>query len=313
MKRIVRLDDLQVFVTTAKLGSFSAAARSLDTSPAFTSAAIQRLEGSLGVRLFVRSTRRLRVSDDGERYLPHAEAALTAITSGEVALNEGRMDISGPIRLSIPSDLGRNVLLPWFNEFQGEHPNIQLQLRISDQVADFFTDQIDVSIRYGLLADSSLIALPLAPLNTRTVCASPSYVAKHGTPATLEDLAHHNCLRFVMSEQTYERWTFHTAAGIKTVAVTGDRISDDADVVRRWGVAGAGILYKSRIDVAADLKSGNLVELFPHDLGQPAPLQMVCAHRNFLTPAIHKLRTFLAMKCDDMLMIPSPNGQPTGQ
>lgn len=305
MKKIVRLDDLQVFVTTVKLGSFSAAARLLDTSPAFASAAIQRLEASLGVRLFVRSTRRLRVSDDGERYLPYAEAALTAMTSGEMALDEGRVDISGPIRLSMPSDLGRNVLLPWLNEFQNEHPHIQLQLKISDQVADFFTDQIDVSIRYGQLADSSLIALPLAPLNTRTVCASPDYIARCGAPETLEDLARHNCLRFVMREQTYERWTFHLAGGIKTVAVTGDRISDNADVVRRWGVAGAGILYKSRIDVAADLKAGNLVELFPEGVGQPAPLQMVCTHRHSLTPAIQKLRTFLAMKCDDMRLVSS--------
>ncbi|MFK3795992.1 MULTISPECIES: LysR family transcriptional regulator [unclassified Pseudomonas] len=310
MKKIVRLDDLQVFVTTVKLGSFSAAARLLDTSPAFASAAIQRLEASLGVRLFVRSTRRLRVSDDGERYLPHAQAAINAMESGEMALDEGRGNISGPIRLSMPSDLGRNVLLPWLNEFQNEHPDIQLQLRISDQVADFFTDQIDVSIRYGQLADSSLIALPLAPLNTRTVCASPTYITRFGKPETLEDLARHNCLRFVMSEQTYERWTFHTREGVKTVAVTGDRISDDADIVRRWGVEGAGILYKSRIDVSADLKAGNLVELFPQDVGQPAPLQMVCAHRNFLTPAIHKLRTFLAMKCDDMLMAPSPDAAP---
>jgi len=305
MKKIVRLDDLQVFVTTVKLGSFSAAARLLDTSPAFASSAIQRLETGLGVRLFVRSTRRLRVSEDGERYLPYAEAALTAMTGGEMALDEGRIDISGPIRLSMPSDLGRNVLLPWLNEFQKEHPRIQLQLRISDQIADFFTDQIDVSIRYGQLADSSLIALPLAPYNTRTVCASPEYVARCGAPETLEDLAKHNCLRFVMSEQTYERWTFHLPEGIKTVAITGDRISDDADVVRRWGVAGAGILYKSRIDVSADLRAGNLVELFPGGIGQPAPLQMVCAHRHSLTPAIQKLRTFLAMKCDEMQMRPA--------
>lgn len=302
MKKIVRLDDLQVFVTTVKLGSFSAAARFLDTSPAFASAAIQRLEGSLGVRLFVRSTRRLRVSDDGERYLPHAEAALNALTNGETVLDEGRHDLAGPIRLSMPSDLGRNVLLPWLNEFQQLHPGVQLQLRISDQMADFFTDQIDVSIRYGQLADSSLISLPLAPLNTRTVCASPDYIARHGMPEVLEDLANHNCLRFVMSEQTYERWTFHTPEGIKTVAVTGDRISDDADIVRRWGVAGAGIVYKSRIDVTADLRAGNLVELFPAGVGQPAPLQMVCAHRHFLTPAIHKLRSYLAAKCDEMVL-----------
>lgn len=304
MKKIIRLDDLHMFVTAAKLGSFSAAARALDTSPAFASAAIQRLEGQLDVRLFVRSTRRLRISDEGERYLPHAEAALIALTSGERALDEGRDELSGPIRLSMPSDLGRNVLLPWLEAFQAEHPLIQLQLRISDSVVDFFTDQIDVGIRYGLLADSSLISLPLAPWNRRTLCASPDYLARHGVPESLDALARHNCLRYVMSEQTHERWTFHTRNGPKTVVVTGDRVSDDADVVRRWAVSGAGIVYKSRIDVMADLKAGRLVEVFAQEVGQPAPLQMVCAHRHSLTPAVHKLRTFLAARCSQLHDVP---------
>lgn len=296
MKKIIRLDDLQVFVSTVKLGSFSAAARLLDMSPAFASAAVQRLERHLGVRLFIRSTRRLRISDDGERYLPHAMVALNAMTQGEIALEEGRSEISGPLRLSMPSDLGRNVLLPWLDEFQAEHPGVQLQLQISDQVANLFTDHLDVSIRYGQLADSSLVSLPLMPLNTRTVCAAPRYVAQYGTPRTPEALSQHNCLRYVMGEQTHERWAFHTKEGVKTVVVTGNRVSDDADVVRRWAVAGAGIVYKSRLDVAADLSAGRLLELFAQDIGQPAPLQMVCAHRHSLTPVVQALRAFLAQR-----------------
>lgn len=300
MKKIIRLDDLEMFVTASKLGSFSAAARALDTSPAFASAAIQRLEAQLNVRLFVRSTRRLRISDEGERYLPHAEAALGSLTSGEMVLDEGRGEISGPIRLSVPSDLGRNVLLPWLDEFQAEHPLVQLQLRISDGVVDFFTDQIDVGIRYGLLADSGLISLPLAPWNRRTLCASPEYLARYGAPETLDDLTQRNCLRYVMSDQTHERWTFHTKSGVKTVVITGDRVSDDADVVRRWAVRGAGIVYKSRIDVLADLKKGTLVELFAEEVGQPAPLQLVCAHRHSLTPTVQELRTCLAARCTEL-------------
>jgi DNA-binding transcriptional LysR family regulator len=207
--------------------------------------------------------------------------------------------------MSMPSDLGRNVLLPWLDEFQAEHPLIQLQLRISDHNVDFFAEQIDVGIRYGQLADSSLISLPLAPWNRRAVCASPAYLAKYGAPETLDALSQHNCLRYVMGEQTHERWTFHTKNGVKTVVVKGDRMSDDADVVRRWGVAGAGIIYKSRIDVMEDLKSGSLVMLFAEEVGQPAPLQMVCAHSHSLTPAVHKLRTFLAAQCSKLLDIPA--------
>ena len=296
MKKIVRVDDLQVFVTTASAGSFSAAARLLDISPALASGAVQRLEGSLGVRLFVRSTRRLRLSDDGERYLSHARQALEALGSGEVALSQGREEIAGTLRLSMPSDIGRNLLLPWLDEFQQSHPEVMLQLRVSDQVADLVGQQLDASIRYGQLADSSLVSMMLAPGNRRTVCASPDYIARHGVPATLEDLARHNCLRYVVGEQTYERWSFHMPDGIKTVQVAGDRVSDDADIVRRWGVAGFGIVYKSRLDVLSDLSAGRLIELFPGEYGQPAPLQMVCAHRTSLTPAVQVLRAFLVQR-----------------
>lgn len=301
VKKIVRVDDLQVFVTTASAGSFSAAARLLDISPALASGAVQRLEGSLGARLFVRTTRRLRLSVDGERYLAHARQALEALGNGEVALSEGRDEIAGVLRLSMPSDIGRNVLLPWLDEFQQLHPGLLLQLRVSDQVADLVGEQLDASIRYGQLADSSLVSLMLAAKNRRTVCASPDYVAQHGAPVNLDELAGHNCLRYVMGEQTYERWSFNTPDGIRTIPVTGDRVSDDADIVRRWGVAGFGIVYKSRLDVLADLRAGRLIELFPDDYGQPAPLQLVCAHRTSLTPAVQALRAFLTERFEQVL------------
>ncbi|AGZ35873.1 LysR family transcriptional regulator [Pseudomonas sp. VLB120] len=298
MKKIPRVDDLQIFLTTTEVGSFSAAARLLDISPALASGAIQRLETCLGVRLFIRSTRRLRLSEDGVRYLPHARQALESLDLGELALTEGRDEIAGLLRLSMPSDLGRNVLLPWLDAFQQLHPQVLLQLRVSDQVADLFGEQLDASIRYGQLADSSLVSLMLSPSNRRTVCASPDYIARHGRPQTLEDLSRHNCLRYVMGEQTYERWHFHTPDGVKTLQVTGDRISDDADIVRRWAVAGLGVVYKSKLDVMDDIRRGKLVEIFPPEHGQPAPLQLVCAHRTSLTPALQVLRTFLAERCE---------------
>jgi DNA-binding transcriptional LysR family regulator len=298
VKKIIRVDDLQVFVTTTDAGSFSAAARLLDISPALASVAVQRLEASLGVRLFVRSTRRLRLSDDGERYLTHARRALEVLEDGELALAEGRDEVAGTLRLSVPSDIGRNLLLPWLDDFQQMHPKVLLQLRVSDQVADLFGEHLDASIRYGQLADSSLVSLALAPSNRRTVCASPDYIARHGLPKTPAELSGHNCLRYVMGEQTYERWIFQTADGVETVQVAGDRISDDADIARRWAVAGQGIVYKSKLDVTDDIRSGRLVEIFPPEYGQPAPLQLVCAHRTSLTPAVQVLRAFLSARCE---------------
>jgi DNA-binding transcriptional LysR family regulator len=296
VKKIIRIDDLQVFVTTTDAGSLSAAARLLDISPALASVAVQRLEASLGVRLFVRSTRRLRLSDDGERYLSHARQALEALDNGELVLAQGRDEICGTLRLSMPSDIGRNLLLPWLDEFQQLHPKVLLHLRVSDQVADLFTEHLDASIRYGQLADSSLVSLALAPSNRRTVCASPDYIARHGRPETPAELGRHNCLRYVMGEQTFERWSFQTPQGVETVQVLGNRTSDDADIVRRWAVSGLGVVYKSKLDVMDDIRSGRLVEIFPPDYGQPAPLQLVCAHRTSLTPAVQVLRAFLAAR-----------------
>jgi DNA-binding transcriptional LysR family regulator len=290
--KVIRLDDLQVFVQTADAGSFSAAARLIDTTPAMASNAVQRLEKELGTRLFVRSTRSMRLSDDGERYLPHARAMLASLAGGSQALAEARGEIAGPLRLSLPSDLGRNVLVPWLDEFQARHPGISLQLWISDRAADLLRHPIDAAIRYGALDDSGLVAQPLAPENRRALCAAPDYLARHGSPAHPDDLRSHNCLCFVWGEQVHDRWTFDLPRGPHAVDVRGNRISDAADVVRRWALAGHGVVYKSRLDVTADIAAGRLVELLP-GLGQRAPVNMVSAHRAQLTPAVQHLRDFL--------------------
>jgi DNA-binding transcriptional LysR family regulator len=297
---VIRLDDLQVFVQTADAGSFSAAARLIDTTPAMASNAIQRLERELGARLFVRSTRSMRLSDDGERYLPHARAMLASLAGGSQALAESRGEIAGPLRLSLPSDLGRNVLLPWLDEFQARHPGLSLQLWISDRAADLLRHPIDAAIRYGALDDSGLVAQSLAADNRRVLCAAPDYLARHELPTHPDDLRSHNCLCFVWGDQVHDRWTFDLPDGPHSVDVCGNRVSDDADVVRRWGLAGHGVIYKSSLDVTADIAAGRLVELLP-GLGQRAPVNMVSAHRAQLTPAVQHLRDFLREKLAALL------------
>jgi len=295
---MIRIDDLRIFVQTADAGSFSAAARQLDITPALASTSILRLERELGTRLFVRSTRSMRLSDDGERYLPHARAALAAVGDGDQALAHGRGEIGGLLRLSAPSDLGRNVLLPWLDAFQAKYPKVSLHLRVSDRAIDLRRQPVDAGVRYGVLNDPSLVAQALAPHNRRTLCASPDYLQRHGTPKTPEDLLRHNCLRFVWGDQILERWNFHLARGLHAVTVSGDRVSDDADVVRRWAIAGHGVVYKSHIDVADDIATERLVSIFPHSYGEAAPLNLVTAHRSQLSPVILALRDFLHERCN---------------
>ena len=220
-----------------------------------------------------------------------------ALEQGEQALANGRVALSGPLRLSAPSDFGRNLLLPWLDEFQHLHPGLSLHVKMSDRAADLIRQPLDAVVRYGTLPDSSLLALKLVENNRRAVCAAPSYIERHGAPTRVDDLRRHNCLRYVWSEQIHERWRFSPPGGERTVAVTGNRISDDADAVRRWAIAGEGIVYKSRLDLIDDLKVGRLVELFPSEYCEPAPLHLICAHRAQLTPALNELHAFLRERC----------------
>jgi len=291
---MVRFEDLKIFLAAADQGSFSAAARELDLTPAAASAALKRLEQALEARLFVRSTRSLRLTGDGERYLEYARSAISTLEAGKNAVARSKTEISGTLSVSIPSDLGRHVLLPWLDEFQERHPRVAFQVRISDRLADLYRQPVDLAVRYGTPTDSGLVALPLAERNHRVVCASPAYFARHGMPQAPADLRRHNCLSFVLGETLHDRWTFLRADGSTlTVPVKGDRVGDDGELVRRWALAGHGVAYKSRYDVLSDLRAGRLVEALGDYAGEPSPLYLLCVHRMLLSPAVRRLREFL--------------------
>ena len=241
------------------------------------------------------------MSAEGERYLPHARAMLDARAQGQRALASDQSTLSGSLRLSVPSDFGRNLLLGRLDEFQHQHPALSLHVRMSDRPAALMREPLDAVVRYGALSDSTLVALPLVENNRRALCAAPSYLERAGTPSGVDDLRHHNCLRYVWSEQVHERWLFTLPGGNKTVSVSGNRVSDDADTVRRWAVAGEGLVHKSRLDLIPDLLAGRLVEIFPPAHGEPAPLNLICAHRSRLTPTITQLRSFLQARCTALL------------
>lgn len=294
------LIELEFFVRAADGGSFSAAARSLDLSPAAASAAIKRLEAELQTRLFVRSTRSLRLTPDGERFLQHCRVALQALGEGEQALRGGGAALRGNLQLSMPSDLGRNLVLPWLDDFLAAHPALRLRVQLSDRLADVYREPVDLALRYGAPADSALVALPLVPQNRRVACASPGYLAKRGRPQHPQELRGHDCLRFLLSDDLHARWRFHGAAGDSVVVVDGDRVSDDGDAVRRWAVAGRGIAYKSWLDVCGDVQAGRLEVLLREWRGESAPLNLICADRRLLSPAVHALREFLVTRCAQM-------------
>lgn len=290
---MIRLEDLVIFISAADNGSLSAAARQLDLTPAVASAGLKRLETELGARLLARSTRSLRLTPDGERYLEYARGVMEQVEAGQNAVAHGRKMIGGTVSLSIPSDLGRNVLAPWLDDFQAQHPAVSFQVHIGDHVTDMFRSPVAVAVRYGVPEDSSLVALPLAPENRRVLCAAPGYFVRHGKPATPADLTRHNCLRFALSDTLHDRWTFFRGDDASVVNVHGDRSSNDGELVRRWAVAGHGLAYKSRLDVLADIKAGRLETALDAFAGEDAPLHLVCAHRSMLSPTVNALRDVL--------------------
>lgn len=137
----------------------------------------------------------------------------------------------------------------------------------------------------------------MAPANRRVLVASPEYIARHGGPATLDELGQHNCLQFRLRGSTYDRWSFPEDDGSRVVQVAGRLVSDDADVVRRWALAGEGIAYKSWLDVSADVVQGRLAVLLPELPGEPAPLNLVCPHRRQFSPAVKLLHKLVEERC----------------
>lgn len=303
---MIRLDDLGLFVRTAALGSFSNAAREADLLPGQASAAVARLEAELGVRLFARSTRSLRLTPEGQSYLPYAREVLAALREGRERLIEDAGSLQGSLRIAAPSDLGRNVLLPWLSDFRRQHPCLDLHLHFSDQVADIFRDPVDVAIRLGTMSDASFVALPLVPGNRRVLVASPSYLERRGAPASLEDLAGHDCLSWMLRGNAYDKWSFPVGDDGQVVQVKPVLVCDDADVVRRLAIEGHGIAYKSWLDVRDDIASGRLTQLLAGQPGEPAPLHFICPHRQQFSPAIRRLHAVLRERFDEIVAIDGP-------
>ncbi|KDE36657.1 LysR family transcriptional regulator [Kosakonia radicincitans UMEnt01/12] len=290
---MIRLEDVTLFVRSAMLGSFSNAAREAGLLPGQVSAAVNRLERDLDKRLFVRSTRSLRLTAEGEKYLPFAQEMLEVVQAGAESLHSGDNEIRGELRVAVPSDIGRNVLLPLITRFCQQYPKISLRLSLSDQVSDVFRDPVDIAIRYGVLDNSSYVALPVAEDNRRVLAASPDYLAQHGRPKTLDEVVNHHCLLFTMNNQVYDKWSFPENGMRRQLIVKSRMLCDDADIARRWAVDGMGIVYKSWIDISADVLAGRLEVLLPQHVGEAAPLNLVCPHRKQFNPAIRHLHSVL--------------------
>ncbi len=298
---MLRLEDLTLFVRASALNSFSDTAREAGLQPAQVSTAIKRLEKILNVRLFARSTRSLRLTPEGESWLPYAIQALQALEAGYEQIQPARDEMRGVLQIAVPSDLGRNLLLSVFQDFRSRHPALQLKILFSDQIADVFKDPVDVAFRYGINEDASYISLPLAPKNRRVLVAAASYIARHGEPKTLADLAHHNALTYILRGRVFDKWTLSQQGNLHHISVQGSMMSDDAEVIRRLAIKGEGIAFKSMLDVSEDIRAGRLQVLLPQYQGDLVPLSLICPHRKQLSTTVRLLHEAVKQRCDELL------------
>lgn len=290
-------NDLNLFVRTADSSSITRAAEQLDITTAAASAALKRLEKQLGVQLFVRSTRQLRITAEGEQFLAYCREALGNLEAGRASLHALQGRVAGELRISAPSDLGRNILMGWLDDIMEQHRDVSIHLMLGDSRADFYLDRVDLAIRYGKPEDSSMVAFKLATTD-RILCASPTYLAKKGMPQTLEELQKHNCLLYQLNNRLYDQWELESSHDneIHKIRVSSNRCSNDADVVHRWAVTGKGVAYKSRLDMTEDLRAGRVIRVLPEYQSSSMDLNLICPSRKQVTPAVLLLRDILRDK-----------------
>jgi DNA-binding transcriptional LysR family regulator len=271
---MLTLGNLALFLRIVEKGSLAAAGRELGLSAASVSERLVALEKYYGAALLNRSTRAISLTDEGRLLVQGARRLLAEADELEALIRLGVEKISGPIRLSAPIDLGRSTLVPILDAFLAEHPEVTVDLNLTDGYVDLVGQGQDFAIRYGELADSTLRVKRLVE-NRRIVCAAPAYLATRGTPQHPDDLVQHECLVMRYGLTTDRDWPFLIDGKERRVVVQGHRIANDGELVRLWCRNGLGIARKSRLDVEADLKTGNLVEVLQDFSSGDTGLQIV--------------------------------------
>lgn len=261
-----RLKQIETFVAVANKGSLTAAAQSEGIAPAVVSRRLDALENRLGVKLLVRTTRRIALTFEGTAYLEDCQRILRELGDAETAVSLGGVKARGHLRVSAPAGFGRRHVAPLVKRYMQTNPEVSISLDLSDRLVDLVNEGVDCAIRIGDLEDSSLVSVRLGEMR-RVVVANPDYLRRHGTPTHLADLARHNCLSLVQQRG----WTFREAQSNKNtvIKVTGTLESNDGAVLRDWALAGHGLAWRSMWEVGADLKSGRLVSLLD-DFAAPA-------------------------------------------
>jgi len=294
----LQLGSIEMFCLAAELSSFTAAANAAGVTPAAVSRSVSRLEARLGIRLFVRSTRHIRLSDEGRAYFEQVRPAIAQLVDAERQV--GGQGAAGRLRISLPTPYAHYRVLPLLPAFREQYPNVDVHVHISNRNVDFADDGYDLSVRGRAPDDSALIARKLEDAEL-VVVGAPGYLRRRGTPQSLEDLAAHDCIQFDRpSSGRRIPWTFQVegeAVDIVTDGAygTGEDVLGGVTLAR----AGAGLFQTYRFVVEDDLREGRLTEVLQLYGGSTRPFVLLYPHARHVSRRVRAFVDFLVDKLAD--------------
>ncbi|HWI83227.1 LysR family transcriptional regulator [Ramlibacter sp.] len=271
--------EMAFFSLLARCGGFSAAARELDLSTAAVSKRLAQMEARLGVRLLARTTRRVSLTPEGELYLAQARRILAEIDDMERMVASSLAAPRGLLRVNTTLGFGRSHIGPLVSQFAKQHPEVQVQLQLTVDPPPLTEDAFDVCVHFGEPPDARVIARLIAP-NRRLLCASPAYLARHGTPKSPHDLTQHSCIGIRQGDQAYGVWRLASGKRTETVKVRGALSTNDGEMAVAWALAGHGIVMRAEWDVARYLRSGRLRQVLEQWQTPPADIYAVYPQRH---------------------------------
>ena len=288
------LHELRIFATVAELSSFSRAADQLGLAKGRVSTAVQQLETQVGTRLLQRTTRSVRVTPDGERFLERCKELLTEAEQLEAMFRPASAGLTGRLRIDLPNRLARDIVLPRLPEFLAAHPLLEVGISTTDRRVDLVHEGFDCVLRVGALADSDLVARPLGFLRMRNV-ASPGYLRAHGTPQTLDDLAQHRVIHYMPSLSAQgAAWEWLDADGRRrTQAMRAQVTVNGTDAYQAAALAGLGLIQAPAFGTDALVAAGQLVEVLPGFVAPSMPVSLMLPNRRQLAPRVQAVMAWL--------------------
>ena len=285
--------DLGFFTLLARQPSLAAAAQALGVTPPAVSRRLAALEKRLGVRLLNRTTRRLSLTPEGERYLEDGEQILRDIESLERSLAASRATPRGMLRINATFGFGRRHLAPLVSQFAKSWPDVEIVLQLTDRPLDLTEHAMDIGIRFGAPPDARILARKIAS-NRRLLRAAPAYLAQHGHPAQPRNLQNHACIVIRENNAAFNNWQLTDGKQQTMVKVRGPLSTNHGEIAVDWALAGHGIILRSEWDVAAYLRAGQLVRVLDLWVGNSADIHAIYPQRHHLSATVRVFLDFLA-------------------